>query len=108
METANLGTFSGCGCCLLPSDEEERYGCAERRTVFTHRELRVLKQIREAREKARGLEEYIRHVGSGVSSEDGSVKEAHEELTNLKKLRSKLEEERIAAAEERMRLLGHA
>jgi hypothetical protein len=101
--------LEGCGCCELEKDGKdgngEVYGCTDRGTVLTHREEQVLRRIRETRQKAKDLKARIDLLTGNGSSEKN---EALRELANLRALRSDLEVERLAAAEERMRLLGHA
>ena len=83
------------------------YGCRERSTVFTRREEDVLKRLRELSPKARRIREHIRLLEEAGSVDIDAKRRAMEELESLRRLRSQLDEERIAAAEERMRLLGH-
>jgi hypothetical protein len=105
IETSDTGT---CDCCQPSTNTiPETYGCAERRTVFTRREQRVLLQIREASEKARSLRRQLEHLPSETAANSDERREALHQLEQLRQLRMGLEGERIAAAEERMRLLGH-
>jgi len=98
-----------CDCCRLPESEyEEEYGCAQRKAVFTVREQAVLRRIREAHERARALKERLRRFAAEGAPDERARTEAEKELTRLRELRAELELERIAAADERMRLLGHA
>lgn len=101
-----------CDCCRAVVEAAdglgEPYGCAERKGVFTVREQRVLERIRQAREMANGIKKEISRLdarGAGASEERAR---AENELESLRRLRTELETERLAAAEERMRLLGHA
>ena len=97
-----------CGCCQTSSDEAaEKYDCAKRWTVFTKREERVLFSIRELGEKARELKRRIDQLAITKPASEERLA-AVTELENLRQRRAELEEERIEAAEERMRLLGHA
>jgi hypothetical protein len=97
----------GCDCCRLsPEDLPEKYGCTDRKDIFTPREQEVLRRIREAADRARYLKEQLHPVeGAALSSE--ALKSIEGELENLRQVRMRLEEERTAAAEERMRYLGH-
>ncbi len=96
----------GGGCCACAPEAAalaEYATCADKRYVFTQREQRVLEQIREASMRARALKEQMRTPGMDAESLD----RAQRELDGLRKQRAELELERTAAAEERMRLLGH-
>lgn len=101
-----------CGCCPADAAEissnGEPYGCHERKTVLTYREERVLQKIREAHRRAKTLKERILALeGEETRSAAEEKGRALRELEALRNLRRELEEERLAAAEERMRLLGH-
>jgi uncharacterized protein involved in exopolysaccharide biosynthesis len=92
------------GCCACDSQSEELAGyttCADKKYVFTKREQEVLEKIRAASMRARAIKDQIR--GLDQSSQEESLRE----LDQLRKMRAELERERVAAAEERMRLLGH-
>lgn len=99
-------------CCMLQATTtdmgNEPYGCAERKAIFTRREQRVLHAIHEVSLKARNLKNSIRSMADGGGSRDPMGSETLAELESLRKLRSNLEKERVAAAHERMVLLGHA
>lgn len=98
---------SDCGCCQTVLDDiYNAYGCHDRSRVFTKREEAVLQRIREASQKAREIKKLMNGSG-GDAAALGDRKMAFVELENLRRERSRLEEERIAAASERMRLLGH-
>jgi hypothetical protein len=106
------GLFDGnCGCCqveeVLRDSTSEAYGCKERTTVLTYREERVLKKIREFGLKARDLKARLKGMGSDSPVDPQIKQELLRELEDLRKVRADLEVERIAAADERMRLLGH-
>lgn len=97
-----------CGCCQTSLDDAaEKYDCAKRWTVFTKREERVLFSIRELGEKARKLKSRIDQLTTTASASSERLA-ALSELESLRQRRAELEKERIEAAEERMRLLGHA
>jgi len=100
-----------CDCCVVSHDhadeEEHVYDCSVRRTVFTQREERVLKTIRENSLRAREVRALIDRFDGGGSGDSEACRHAIEELETLRMSRLALERERLAAAEERMRLLGH-
>lgn len=93
-------------CCTTVADVESlsgNYTCADKKYVFTPRETAVLAKIREASMRARNLKKEM----TGLSRDDARHAQAARELDELRSVRAELERERIAAAEERMRLLGH-
>lgn len=97
-----------CGCCHLGTDSLEGvYGCLERSVILTPREQAVLARIRETGARAREIKQQLRgsheEDRGGLSLRDG----IQEQLEELRRVRTALEGERIAAAEERMRYLGH-
>ena len=92
----------------LTDGSGQSYGCQERKTVLTAREEEVLKRLMELGPKAKLVKEQIKLLEEGGSKDSEAWQRAMEELENLRQLRSDLDAERIAAAEERMRLLGHA
>jgi hypothetical protein len=100
-----------CGCCQTTDTEPDAtgkgYGCHEKSTVLTHREEAVLKRIRQLGLEAKVLKDRIKDFEKTQSVDLKEKQSVMEELENLRRLRSELEVERIAAAEERMRLLGH-
>lgn len=99
--------FDGCGCCLSDSKTEAgNSGCAGKSSVFTAREQDILHRIRESSERARELKKQISSRTFGDKSPEEADR-ALRELEHLREMRSQLEKERIAAAEERMRMLGH-
>jgi hypothetical protein len=105
---ANEGSEEHLGCCAC-GDELTPFsggGCADKKNVFTRREQDVLARIREASLRAREIKEGIRN-SSGKESSAVLLEESRGELERLRRLRDELETERIAAAEERMRMLGH-
>lgn len=94
------------GCCACQDDPASETGvltCADKKNIFTRREQEVLGKIRAASQRARDLNHTIR----GLGPDDPRMEEALRELENLRQVRSELEHERVAASEERMRLLGH-
>jgi predicted nuclease with TOPRIM domain len=103
--------FDDCGCCqTIAVDTDVNgsvYGCHEKSTVFTHREEEVLKRIRQLGLRAKSLKDQIKQVAGAQSVDAQEKQRLTEELEKLRQLRSELELERTAAAEERMHLLGH-
>jgi hypothetical protein len=115
MEEKHLFRIIGsddCDCCqtndLITDGKGEAYGCHEKNTVLTHREEDVLKRIRELSLKAQELKQQIKRYEQTESLDQEAKQRAMDALESLRTLRTQLESERIAAAEERMRLLGHA
>ncbi len=106
----NVIISSDCDCCnhLAYDSTGALYGCAEKEGVFTVREQEVLRRIREVGQRARGLKERIRNASTGGVAEAAERERAVEELEALRHIRAELEMERVAAADDRMRLLGHA
>ncbi len=99
----------GYDCCCSKStghDSINEYStCSQRSGIFTPREQDVLARIREASLKAREVKGRLSAFDGGG---DTGVREAVlNELEALRRLRAGLEEERIDAANERMRILGH-
>jgi TolA-binding protein len=110
METGiefKMADEAACGCCHVGMDTSGETTCAERSRIFTDREMEVLLRIREHRERAQELRKQIGQ-SNGHPESLSLRKSALEELDRLRSERALLEEERLAAAEERMRLLGHA
>lgn len=92
------------GCCACEDKGEETFSgltCADKKNIFTKREQEVLARIRETSLRAGVLKEKISR-----ENEPGRHA-ARLELDNLRLMRAELEKERLAASEERMRLLGH-
>ncbi|HYA41580.1 MAG TPA: hypothetical protein VEF34_09770 [Syntrophobacteraceae bacterium] len=92
----------GLGCCACKEESMEHgLTCADKQNIFTRREQEVLERIRAASLRATALRDEMRQT-------EGSVREAALlELERLRQVRAELEKERLAASEERMRLLGH-
>ncbi len=92
------------GCCACEDKAEESFSgltCADKKNIFTRREQAVLARIRESSLRAGALK-------GKISGEDESGRQAARlELLDLRQMRAELERERIAAREERMRILGH-
>lgn len=101
-----------CECCQTVDRDRDgggkSYGCHEKSTVLTNREEGILKHIRELSLKAQGIKAKMKQLGAGGMADEAARTALREELASLRQRRSELESERIAAAEERMRLLGHA
>ena len=92
------------GCCACNEKSTELAAgltCEDKKNIFTRREQEVLEKIRQASLRASALRDEIRRS-------DGPGREAAlQELERLRLLRAELEQERLAASEERMRMLGH-
>lgn len=96
-----------CGCCHVSTDMGSESSCFERSKIFTSREMDVLEKIREHSGRAKAVRRAIEQM-DGDSESLSLKKSALDELERLRAERTLLEAERLAAAEERMRLLGHA
>ncbi|MCU0574690.1 MAG: hypothetical protein MUC41_17095 [Syntrophobacteraceae bacterium] len=110
METGmelKMAGASECGCCHMNTDVTVEDSCSARSRIFTERELDVLRRIREHGERAKDLRMRIERV-NGHSESLTLKKSALDELERLRLERAALEDERLAAAHERMRWLGHA
>jgi hypothetical protein len=110
METGldlRIAGASECGCCHMNTEAAMDDSCSARSRIFSDRELDVLQRIRERGERAKELRLQIERV-SGHSESLTLKKSALDELERLRQERAALEEERLAAAHERMRWLGHA
>ena len=94
----------GLGCCACEEKTIEPSSgltCADKKNIFTKREQEVLDKIREASLRAGVLKEEISRM------DERGREAALLELERLRLTRAELEKERLAASEERMRLLGH-
>ncbi|SPF32399.1 conserved hypothetical protein [Syntrophobacter sp. SbD1] len=92
------------GCCACEDKTLEAatgLTCADKKNIFTRREQEVLGKIREASRLAGALKDEIRQT------DERRREAALLELGHLRQIRGELEQERLAAAEERMRMLGH-
>lgn len=92
------------GCCACEDKIEQTFlglTCADKKNIFTRREQEVLARIRESSDLAGALKEKINR------EDERGQQAARLELENLRLKRAELEKERLAASEERMRLLGH-
>lgn len=92
------------GCCACEDTIDQTFSgltCADKKNIFTRREQEVLARIRESSLRASALKEKINR------EDEPGRQAARLELENLRLLRAELERERLAASEERMRLLGH-
>lgn len=106
-KAADCGEDTGfCACPTGSGESPWSGGCEGRKHVFTKREEAVLARIREVSLAARTLKEKI-HGFPGMGTGNGSYEAAASELERLRSVRKELEQERVAAAEERMRFLGH-
>ncbi|MGA2028218.1 MAG: hypothetical protein ABSH17_14295 [Syntrophobacteraceae bacterium] len=92
------------GCCACEEktiEPSSSFTCADKKNIFTKREQEVLDKIREASLRAGVLKEEINRM------DEPEREAALLELKRLRLIRAELEKERLAASEERMRLLGH-
>ncbi len=107
--TLELHTFSAtsCGCCLTADEQGGSYTCVDRSKIFTNREQDVLTRIRSASARARALKLDIEELKAHPEKRT-EMEHALTALAELRRERASLEEERLFAAHERMRLLGHA
>ncbi len=72
---------------------------------MTERELRVLASMRRLKEEVSRIKAHMREMEQQGASEDGPA--LSERLAELRAEWKKMDQERMDAAEERMRLLGH-
>ncbi len=94
-------------CCTPAAGTGGGFGCEEKQIIFTTREQEVLKRIRDAVEEVHGVKAKLEGLDPETNENRAAREEALRELDRLRDLRRELEVERIAAAEERMRILGH-
>jgi hypothetical protein len=106
-ETLESGSSSDCEFCgILCRSESGEDGSAPSGINFmTERELRVLASMRRLKEEVAGIKGHMRKMEGQGSSEEALALSAL--LTELREDWQKLDKERMDAAEERMRLLGH-
>ncbi len=71
--------------------------------VMTKKELEILDAMREVKKDAREVKDRVR----SIIAEDGQGAELQQRLKDLQARWRELDAEREAAAEERMRMLGH-
>jgi hypothetical protein len=96
-----------CGCCAAdPGEQREASGCAGGQTVLTLEEQHILARIREIQQEGQRLKEAIRSLES-TREEHPDLAKLQGDLEALRKERAVLEDRRILAARERMRMLGH-
>lgn len=87
---------------------EECFVCKARNgKVFTAREEEILEEIRRITMRFRMLRRRIEELEASGVVDSEELFRAKEELEALRKKRQDLELERVDAAKERMRLLGH-
>lgn len=98
----------GCGCEELSEQRQEPTTCSGTISVPTLEEQYVLTQIREIQEEAHRTKEAIRQLESMPEPSPTSLADLHNRLQVLRQQRADLEDQRVRAAHERMRLLGHA
>jgi chromosome segregation ATPase len=97
-----------CGCEEPSEQRQEPTTCSGNISVPTLEEQYVLTQIREIQEEAHRTKEAIRKLESKSEPSQTSLAELQNRLRVLRQQRADLEEQRVRAAHERMRLLGHA
>ena len=103
-----LGMVEGCQCDAAGSVKAEgSTTCDALRDIITEQEQRILDRIREIHQQAQNLKEEIQRLAADGSGNQEAVVKSRQALEKLKKEREELEEQRIAAAHERMRGLGH-
>jgi len=103
-----LGMADGCQCDAAGSVKaEESTTCDALRDIITEEEQRILDRIRVIHQQAQNLKEEIQRLAGDVSGNQEAVVKLRQALEKLKKEREELEGQRIAAAHERMRRLGH-
>lgn len=101
-------SVGACGCCETGVEQQMGgYDCSRRATVFTQREEQVLHRIRELSGRARELQWRIKHLSTVQPEQELQRTRAVHEFEGLRAIRAELEAERVAAAKERMRLLGY-
>ncbi len=98
---------SDCGFCSLLCRSAAENGPSDSRSLhfMTEREMRVLASMRRLKEEVSGIKASMREMESQGTSLDESALWAR--LKDLKEEWKRLDKERMDAAEERMRLLGH-
>jgi hypothetical protein len=98
---------NGCGCCgTSPREEPNALGCSGGDTVLTLEEQHILGRIRAIQQEAQQLKEAIRKLES-ADARHPDLTMLRQSLEALRTEREVLEERRILAARERMRILGH-
>jgi hypothetical protein len=97
-----------CGCGKLETQEQDAANCSGSITVPTLEEQHVLSQIRQLQNEAQRVKQAIRRMESLPNPPETSLADLREQLLALRRRRADLEDQRIRAAHERMRLLGHA
>jgi hypothetical protein len=103
-----LGMADGCQCDVAGSVKaEESTTCDALRDIITEEEQRILDRIRAIHQQAQNLKEAIQRLAEDASGNQEAVGKLRQALGKLKKEREELEEQRIGAAHERMRRLGH-
>lgn len=98
---------SDCDFChlLCRTRPAEGVGDASSPHFMTERELRALSSMRRIKEEASSIKGRMKEMKAPGSSEDGKALSAR--LEELRVEWKKLDRERMDAAEERMKLLGH-
>lgn len=97
-----------CGCGELEAQAQGATTCGGGITIPTLEEQHVLAQIRQLQQEAQRVKQSIRRLESLPGAPEASLADLREQLRALRQRRGELEDRRIRAAHERMRLLGHA
>jgi hypothetical protein len=97
-----------CGCDELEAQAQGATNCGGSITIPTLEEQHVLAQIRQLQQEALHVKQSIRRLENLPGAPEPSLADLREQLRVLRQRRSDLEDRRIRAAHERMRLLGHA
>jgi hypothetical protein len=97
-----------CACqAFVDSASGEADPCAAKKNVFTRDELQILSRIREVQQAAQDLKGQIRDLERSSPRDHDALSKARKLLQDLRQERTVLEEQRVVAAGDRMRLLGH-
>jgi hypothetical protein len=97
-----------CAASAAAGDALETLSCAARREVPSPEEQRILNRILTVQHQGRLLKEEIERLRGTRPVDSQALAEAEAALASLRGERAALEEQRLAAAHERMRRLGHA
>ena len=96
-----------CGFCSLLCQSNPGKGAPDSPSLhfMTEREIQVLAAMRRLKEEASKIKSHMRRMDEAGMSEDRMALSGR--LADLKEEWKKMNKERMDAAEERMRLLGH-
>jgi hypothetical protein len=96
-----------CGCGEVGAQGHEPRTCTGSLTIPTLEEQYILGQIRSAQEDARRIKETLAQLETQANPPESSIGDLRDQLRVLRQRRADLEAQRVRAAHERMRLLGH-